>query len=85
MSRSLGKLSRFKDLINRVSEILTDEFQTVKTNLSRLEMKPVNQPQIRDWGLLPLKENDILETPPEICACGKFCLIQRVASIKSLP
>ena len=48
MSRLLGKLLRFKDLINGVSEILTDEFQTVKTNLLQLEMKPVNQFQIHD-------------------------------------
>lgn len=48
ISRLLCKLLRFKNLINCVSEILTDEFQTVKKNLLRLEMKPVNQFQIHD-------------------------------------
>jgi hypothetical protein len=36
-------------------------------------------------GSLPRNENDRFETPPEICACGRFWRIQRVASMKSTP
>ena len=36
-------------------------------------------------ALLPRKENDTLEMPPETRAPGRFCLIQRVASMKSTP
>ncbi|MNR66573.1 hypothetical protein D3C85_1901350 [compost metagenome] len=32
---------------------------------------------------LPRNENDTLETPPLTFAYGRFCLIQRVASMKS--
>ena len=33
--------------------------------------------------LLPRKLKEMLETPPETLACGRFCLIQRVAWMKS--
>ncbi len=36
-------------------------------------------------GLLPRKEKDTLEMPPETLAPGRFSLIQRVASMKSTP
>ena len=36
-------------------------------------------------GSLPRNENDKFETPPETCAPGRFCRIQRVASMKSTP
>ena len=36
-------------------------------------------------GLLPRKEKLTLEMPPETLAPGRFSLIQRVASMKSLP
>ena len=36
-------------------------------------------------GLLPRKENETLEMPPETRAPGRFSLIQRVASMKSRP
>ncbi len=34
-------------------------------------------------GLLPRKLNETLDTPPLTLACGRFCLIQRVAWMKS--
>jgi hypothetical protein len=34
-------------------------------------------------GSLPRNENDTLLTPPLILACGRRCLICRVASMKS--
>jgi len=34
-------------------------------------------------GIVARKPNDTFETPPLTFACGKFCLIQRVASMKS--
>ena len=34
-------------------------------------------------GSLPRKLNDTLDTPPDTFAPGRFCLIQRVASMKS--
>ena len=34
-------------------------------------------------GSLPRKENDTLDTPPEIFANGRFLLIHAVASMKS--
>lgn len=36
-------------------------------------------------GSLPRNEKDRLETPPEMCAPGRFWRIQRVASMKSTP
>ena len=36
-------------------------------------------------GSLPRKENDRLDTPPETCTWGSFCLIWRVASMKAMP
>ena len=36
-------------------------------------------------ALLPRKENETLEMPPETSAPGRFSLIQRVASMKSMP
>ena len=36
-------------------------------------------------GLLPRKENDTLEMPPEMCTPGRFSLIQAHASMKSIP
>ena len=36
-------------------------------------------------GLLPRNEKLTLEMPPETSAPGRFCLIQRVASMKSRP
>ena len=36
-------------------------------------------------GLLPRKEKDTLEMPPETSAPGRLALIQRVASMKSTP
>ncbi len=36
-------------------------------------------------ALLPRNENDTFDTPPETSAPGRFCLIQRVASMKSTP
>ena len=36
-------------------------------------------------GLLPRNEKLTLEMPPETFAPGRFCLIQRVASMKSRP
>ena len=36
-------------------------------------------------GLLPRKENDTLEMPPEMCTAGRFALIQAQASMKSMP
>ncbi|NKA88722.1 hypothetical protein GO305_02356 [Ralstonia solanacearum] len=32
---------------------------------------------------LPRNENETFDTPPLTLACGNFCLIQRVASMKS--
>ena len=34
-------------------------------------------------GVLPRKENEMFDTPPETCAPGRFWRIQRVASMKS--
>ncbi len=34
-------------------------------------------------GSLPRKLNDTFDTPPDTLAPGRFCLIQRVASMKS--
>ncbi len=36
-------------------------------------------------ALLPRKLKDTFETPPETRAWGRFSLIQRVASMKSVP
>ncbi len=36
-------------------------------------------------GLLPRKEKLTFEMPPETRAPGRFCLIHRVASMKSRP
>jgi hypothetical protein len=36
-------------------------------------------------GLLPRKENDTFDTPPDTSGAGQVCLIQRVASMKSSP
>ena len=35
--------------------------------------------------MLPRKEKETFEMPPETRAPGRFCLIQRVASMKSEP
>ena len=55
---------------------------------------PMSRPALMAWykkaecmasrtTLFPRKEKEILETPPLTLANGRFCLIQRVASIKS--
>ena len=36
-------------------------------------------------ALFPRKENETFEMPPDTFAPGRFCLIQRVASMKSMP
>ena len=36
-------------------------------------------------GLLPRKENETFEMPPETSAPGRLFLIQRTASMKSTP
>jgi hypothetical protein len=36
-------------------------------------------------GLVAAEREREFETPPEMWACGRFCLIQRVASMKSTP
>jgi hypothetical protein len=35
-------------------------------------------------GLLPRKLKEMFDTPPLTLACGRFCLIQRVALMKSI-
>ncbi|MND02999.1 hypothetical protein D3C83_226120 [compost metagenome] len=55
---------------------------------------PISMPAAMAWNrnaeciasrtlLLPRKLNEMFETPPLTLACGRFCLIQRVASMKS--
>ena len=36
-------------------------------------------------GLLPRKEKEMLEIPPETRARGRVCLMRRVASMKATP
>ena len=55
---------------------------------------PMSKPALMAWykkaecmasrtTLFPLNEKEMLDTPPLTLASGRFCLIQRVASIKS--